>query len=101
MPRERAATVGSAGPRRSRWRAWFLRERKPVLREARDPVAVIRGIIEPCDGIDRPTLELLADEEGLGRDLVDRTLARLRTDGTLRYERGPDGEEVFAWAHPA
>lgn len=51
--------------------------------------------------MDRSTVELLAEEEGLARDLVDRTLARLCSDGSVRYERGPDGEEVFAWAFPS
>lgn len=65
-----------------------------------DPVVVLRSIIEPADGVDLATVELLADDEGVEAGVVHATLARLRENGTVRYERGSDGEEVYAWARP-
>ncbi len=44
-------------------------------------------------------VELLAEEEGVDRATVRATLERLCRDGMLRAERGPDGEEAYAWAH--
>ncbi len=75
-----------------------LWRRVRLPRGTRDPVAVLRRIIEPSDGVERSVVEMLAEEEGVGRALVAATLDRLRRDGSLRAERGPDGEEVLAWA---
>ncbi len=96
------------GLRRSLWRlvdgarrtAAGLWEKEPVRSPAtrvRDPAAVLRSIVEPVDGIDLSTIEVLAEEEGLDRETARRTLERLQQDGSVRSERGPDGEEVFAW----
>jgi hypothetical protein len=63
-----------------------------------DPVAVLREIIEPADGADRSTVELLAEERGVPLGTVRSTLDRLIGDGTVRAERGSDGEEVLAWS---
>lgn len=63
-----------------------------------DPVAVVRRIIEPADGVDRATVELLAEEAGLPLPAIRATLGRLVSEGRLRSETGTDGEEVFAWS---
>ena len=65
---------------------------------APDPVAVLRQIIEPADGIDRATVELLAEESGVSLPIVRATLGRLVAEGRLRSETGSDGEEVYAWS---
>jgi len=62
-----------------------------------DPVAVLREVIEPSDGVDRALVEMLAEERGLGPEVVRETLERLKADGRVRTGRGFDGEEVFAW----
>ena len=63
-----------------------------------DPVTVLRRIVEPADGIDRTTVELLAEEAGVSLPVVRATLDRLVTEGRLRSETGSDGEEVYAWS---
>ena len=65
---------------------------------APDPVSVLRGIIEPADGVDRATVELLAEEAGVALPTIRTTLGRLIADGRLRSETGSDGEEVYAWS---
>ena len=65
---------------------------------APDPVAVLRQIIEPADGVDRATVELLAEEAGVSLPTVRATLGRLSAEGRLRSETGSDGEEVYAWS---
>lgn len=67
---------------------------------APDPVAVLRRIVEPADGADRGTVELLAEEAGVGLDEVRRTIDHLIANGTLRAETDPDGGEVLAWSAP-
>jgi len=63
-----------------------------------DPVSVLRRIIEPADGADRPTVELLAEEAGIPLDIVRSTIDRLIVAGSIRAETGPDGEEVVSWS---
>ncbi len=63
-----------------------------------DATAVLRRIIEPADGADRATVELLAEEAGVPLEEARATIDRLIADGTLRAETDPDGEEVLAWA---
>ena len=65
-----------------------------------DPVAVLRRLIEPADGADRGTVELLAAEEGIAPDDVRRTLDRLIAERQVRAGRGADGEEILAWEDP-
>lgn len=65
---------------------------------APDPVVVLRQIIEPADGVDRTTVELLAEEAGVSLAVARATLDRLVTEGRLRSETGSDGEEVYAWS---
>lgn len=91
---------GTAERKRGLWgRLRGGRAEAPTPWPAQDPVEVLRSIIAPSDGVDRSTVELLAEEQGFDLVTVTRTLERLRRDGSLRYERGPDGEEVLAWAH--
>lgn len=65
-----------------------------------DPVAVIRQIVEPADGVDRSTVELLAEEAGVPLEAVRETIDRLVSAGRLRRGVEPDGEEVLAWSEP-
>ncbi len=65
-----------------------------------DPVAVLREVIEPSDGVDRALVEMLAEERGLAPEVVRATLERLKADGTVRSGRGFDGEEALAWSEP-
>jgi hypothetical protein len=63
-----------------------------------DPEATLQRIIAPADGADRAVVELVAEEEGVPMSVVRETLDRLIARGTVRAERGPDGEEVLAWS---
>lgn len=87
-----ARRVAEADPARL-WR------RIRVTAPGRDPAEVLRTIIEPCDGVERSVVEMLAEEEGIDRQTVGTTLERLRRTGALRAERGADGEEVLAWSN--
>ncbi len=97
-----ARTVPSSdlGPPRARggWLRLFsgrrARPAKPI-----DPGPVLRSIIIASDGVELSTVELLAEEQGVDAAAVSATLDRWRRDGTVRYERGPDGEEVLAWSN--
>lgn len=63
-----------------------------------DPVATLREIIRPSDGVDRATVELLAGEAGVDPHVAGAAIDRLVADGTLRSETGDDGEEVLSWS---
>jgi hypothetical protein len=63
-----------------------------------EPVSVLRRILEPAEGADRATVELMAEEEGVPLDVVRTTIDRLVSEGSIRSESGPDGEEVLAWS---
>jgi hypothetical protein len=65
-----------------------------------DPVRVLRRILEPADGADRSTVELMAEEAGVPPEVARSTIDRLVVEGTIRSESGPDGEEVLAWSEP-
>jgi hypothetical protein len=75
------------------------RRTRPVPRAPPDPVEVLREIIEPSDGADRATVELLAEEAGVALDLARATLDRLIADGTVLRETDPDGGEAVSWAN--
>jgi len=78
--------------------AVLLRRRPSVTAlPSPDPVAVLREVIEPSDGVDRGLVEMLAEERGVPSEVVRSTLERLKADGTVRSGRGSDGEEVLAW----
>lgn len=84
--------------------AVFLLLRRRRSRAARrtvagpDPVATLRHIIEPAEGAERFTVELLAEEAGIPLAVVRSTIDRLVSEGTVRSESGADGEEVLSWS---
>lgn len=73
------------------------RSAKPLAPALPDPVAVLRRIIEPAEGAERSTVELLAEEAGVPPELARTTIDRLVAEGTLRIESDEEGEEVLAW----
>ena len=78
---------------------WWWSRRRHADRppEPADAARVLHSIIEPADGADRGVVELLAEEQGVPAEIVQQTLDRLIADGTIRAERGADGEEILAW----
>jgi hypothetical protein len=78
------------------WRRWHRPTRAPA--PAADPVQVLRRILEPADGAERSTVELMAEEAGVPLEAVRSTIDRLVSEGSIRSESGPDGEEVLAWS---
>ena len=86
--------------------AIFLLRRRKAQRDlpptsGPDPVATLRRIIEPADGAERFTVELLAEEVGIPLTDVRSTIDRLVRDGRIRSESGADGEEVLSWSPEA
>ena len=88
--------VGVAMGAFSLWRR-HLRSRSPPPPPV-DAREVLRGIIEPAEGADRATVELLADEAGVPIELAAATIDRLKADGTLRSEIDSEGGEILAWS---
>lgn len=80
----------------------YIRRRQVLRRTdaapSPDPVTTLRNIIEPADGAERFTVELLAEEAGIPLVLVRSTIDRLVTEGRLHSELGADGEEVLSWS---
>jgi len=74
------------------------RRSRPASKPAIDPVEVLRGIIEPAEGADRSTVELLADEAGVPLEAAHVTIDRLIAEGTLCSEKSPEGGEILAWS---
>ncbi|MGP8076407.1 MAG: hypothetical protein ACLP8Y_06735 [Thermoplasmata archaeon] len=66
-----------------------------------DPVATLRRIIEPADGAERFTVELLAEEAGIPIKEVRSSIDRLISERRIRSESGADGEEVLSWSSEA
>jgi hypothetical protein len=66
-----------------------------------DPEATLKHIIEPAEGAERFTVELLAEEAGIPLAIVRSTIDRLVSEGTVRSESGADGEEVLSWSSDA
>lgn len=62
-----------------------------------DPVAVLREVIQPSDGVDRALVEMLAEERGVEAGIVRATLERLKQQGLVLSEVGFDGEEALSW----
>jgi hypothetical protein len=79
---------------------WWRRRRRtrPVAPSPPDPEEVLQRILEPADGADRTTVELLAEEGGVPLDVARTTIDRLVADGRIRSETTPEGEEVLAWS---
>jgi len=63
-----------------------------------DPVATLKQIIEPADGAERFTVELLAEEAGIALTDVRSTIDRLIAEKRIRSDSGADGEEVLSWS---
>jgi hypothetical protein len=81
---------------------WRRRSRKsPEEVPGPDPVATLKRIIEPAEGAERFTVELLAEEAGIPLTVVRTTIDRLVSEGTVRSEGGADGEEVLSWSSDA
>jgi len=79
---------------------WFRRTRRPSAAPAPvDPVSLLRELLEPCEGADRSAIELLAEEQGVPLELVRSTVERLKAEGRVIAERGPDGEELLTWSN--
>lgn len=80
---------------------WRRRRRRAVTRSPTpDPVATLRSLIEPADGADRATIELLAEEAGIPLATVRATIDRLVDEGTLRADTSTEGEEALSWSNP-
>ncbi|MFY9716934.1 MAG: hypothetical protein WAK40_03240 [Thermoplasmata archaeon] len=77
--------------------AWKRRSARPGPTPGVDATETLRAIIAPADGADRAVVELLAEEQGIPIATVRQTLDRLIAEGTIRAERGGDGEEILAW----
>lgn len=78
---------------------WRRRLRKKVGKPAGpDPEVVLKRIIEPAEGAERFTVELLAEEAGVPLEVVRATIDRLVSQGTIRSDCGADGEEVLSWS---
>jgi hypothetical protein len=92
---ETAGVFGLAGGGLGWW--WWRRSRSQPGVPELDPVATLRAIIAPADGADRAAVELLAEEQGIPLVTVRSSIDRLIANGTIRAERGSDGEEVLAW----
>ncbi|MGA9839303.1 MAG: hypothetical protein WBS16_02550 [Thermoplasmata archaeon] len=78
-------------------RAVRRRRARPSPPPPPDPVAVLREIIEPSDGADRATVELLAEEAGVPLEVVRSTIDRLIAAGTILSDAGGD-EEAISWS---
>jgi hypothetical protein len=79
---------------------WQRHRHRPTTAPSPDPVGVLRNIIEPAEGSDRTTVELLAEEAGVPLDMARRTLDHLIAEGTVLTEASSDGGEVVSWARP-
>jgi len=78
------------------WRR-TVRRRKSQAPEP-DTEAILREILQPADGAERFTVELLAEQRGVALEKVRSTINRLVANGTIRSESGADGEEVLSWS---
>lgn len=97
-PRQLRRYAASPGPRPSGTvRPWETDGPAHRIRITRDPVAIVREIIEASDGVERSVVVMLAEDEGLTRATAGTTIDRLVREGSVRSARGPDGEEVYAW----
>jgi hypothetical protein len=79
------------------WRRRRRRAKANPLPPGPDPVSTLRTIIEPAEGAERFTVELLAEEAGISLPVVRATLDRLVAEGKVRSEAGADGAEVLTW----
>lgn len=80
---------------------WRQRRRARALRPvppAVDATAVLRAIIEPAEGAERASVELLADEAGLPLEEAHAAVDRLLAEGTLLSEIDGEGTELLSWS---
>jgi hypothetical protein len=85
-------------------RRWLGRLRGPAASAPSDGAGprVVREILAECeDGIDRATLELLAEERHVGAAEVAAALATWQRAGRVRVAPDDDGHEVVRWVPPA
>lgn len=80
------------------WRRRVRRAKGLRGESSPDPEGTLRHIIEPAEGAERFTVELLAEEAGIPLPVVRSTIDRLVSEGKVRSEAGADGEEVLSWA---
>ncbi len=69
----------------------------PSAPEPIDATEVIHRLVIAADGVERGSLELLAEDEGLSIARGRATIDRLVKDGSLRSELGVNGEELLTW----
>ena len=91
--------VGTTGAGALFWRRHA--RRKAVARPGPNPEEELKRIIEPADGAERFTVELLAEEAGIPLSVVRTTIDRLVAEGRVHSESGADGEEVLSWTSDA
>jgi hypothetical protein len=83
-----------------RWWRWPLR-RSTAAAPGRAERAVVRELLaEADDGIDRATLELLAEERQVSSTAVSAALDSWQRVGRVRLEEADDGREVVRWVAP-
>jgi len=58
---------------------------------------VVRRLVEESGGTVRSTLQLLAEEEGIGPQRLDAALAYWRAEGRLHVDTDPEGGETLRW----
>ena len=94
-----AVMVGTTAAGALFWRRHA--RRKAVARPGPNPEEELKRIIEPADGAERFTVELLAEEAGIPLSVVRTTIDRLVAEGRVHSESGADGEEVLSWTSDA
>ena len=82
---------------------WFLLRGRRLVRRpteaGRTPESarIVRRLLRENDGVDRETLQLLAEEEGVAPASVDSLLRRWEAAGCVRHEPGEEDEELYHW----
>lgn len=82
-------------------RIWRRRRAHPGSSAESVAMVAVRRILQSSDGLERPTLEFLAEEEGVAPASVPIAVDRWRRAGRVRGEPGPDGEELLFWTEAA
>ncbi|MCI4361843.1 MAG: hypothetical protein L3J77_01420 [Thermoplasmata archaeon] len=84
-----------------RWWRWPLRRPSPTPPGQADRAVVRELLAEADDGMDRATLELLAEERQLSSAAVAAALTAWQRAGRVRVEEADDGREVVRWVSPS
>jgi hypothetical protein len=83
-----------------RWWRWPLR-RSVASAPGQAERSVVRELLaEADDGIDRATLELLAEERHVSATAVAAALSSWQRAGRVRVEEADDGREMVRWVAP-